>query len=117
MDARLDVGERKANLRLACLSLATRPPILGQRPQETDHDRQCKQHDRCADHRPARAPSLIFNTFHKLVPGDAVLLVNDHDPKPLYYQFQAELGEPFQWEYLERGPEVWKVRIGKSEKK
>jgi uncharacterized protein (DUF2249 family) len=42
------------------------------------------------------------------------VLVNDHDPKPLYYQFQAELGEPFQWEYLESGPEVWKVRIGRS---
>lgn len=57
---------------------------------------------------------LIFGTFRKLAPGDAFLLVNDHDPKPLYYQFQAELGEPFQWEYLESGPEVWKVRIGKS---
>ena len=46
-----------------------------------------------------------------------ILLMNDHDPKPLYYQFQAELGEPFQWEYLESGPEVWKVRIGKLQSK
>ena len=56
----------------------------------------------------------IFGTFRELAPGGSFLLVNDDDPKPLYYQFQAELGESFQWEYLESGPEVWKVRIGRS---
>ena len=40
--------------------------------------------------------------------------MNDHDPKPLYYRFQAEMGGQFQWEYPESGPEVWKVRIGKA---
>ena len=63
---------------------------------------------------PRERHPLIFNTFRNLVPGDAFVLVNDHDPKPLYYQFQAELGEAFQWEYLENGPEVWKVRIGRA---
>ena len=63
---------------------------------------------------PRERHPLIFNTFRNLVPGDAFVLVNDHDPKPLYYQFQAELGEAFQWEYLESGPEVWKVRIGRA---
>jgi uncharacterized protein (DUF2249 family) len=64
---------------------------------------------------PRERHPLIFNTFHGLAPGEAFLLVNDHDPKPLYYQFKAELGEVFDWEYLESGPEVWKVRIGKPE--
>jgi len=63
---------------------------------------------------PRERHPLIFSTFRKLAPGDAFLLVNDHDPKPLYYQFQAELGQPFEWDYLESGPEVWKVRIGKA---
>lgn len=63
---------------------------------------------------PRERHPLIFRTFHGLGPGESFLLVNDHDPKPLYYQFQAELGQPFQWEYLESGPEVWKVRIGKN---
>jgi uncharacterized protein (DUF2249 family) len=56
---------------------------------------------------------LIFRTFAALSPGEAMLLVNDHDPKPLYYQFQAELGPVFDWDYLEQGPEVWQVRIGR----
>lgn len=66
---------------------------------------------------PRERHPLIFKTFHNLAPGEAFLLVNDHDPKPLYYQFQAELGEPFLWEYLESGPEVWRVRIGKFQSK
>ncbi len=56
---------------------------------------------------------LIFGTFANLVPDEALLLVNDHDPKPLYYQFQAEHDGEFSWEYLENGPEVWQVRIGR----
>ena len=39
--------------------------------------------------------------------------MNDHDPKPLCYPFQAELGEPFQSEYFESGPEVWRIQIAK----
>ena len=54
---------------------------------------------------------LIFSTSDNLAPGDAFLLVNDHDPKPLYYHFKAEIGEAFAWDYLENGPDVWKVRI------
>ena len=56
---------------------------------------------------------LIFSTFGQLAAGEAFLLVNDHDPKPLYYQFKAELDGQFQWDYLESGPEVWKVRIAR----
>jgi len=63
---------------------------------------------------PRERHPLIFDTFHKLAAGDAFLLVNDHDPKPLYYQFKAELGDVFQWDYLEQGPEVWKVKIARS---
>ncbi len=64
---------------------------------------------------PRERHPLIFNTFHALAPGESFLLVNDHDPKPLYYQFKAELGDVFDWDYLETGPEVWKVRIGKPQ--
>jgi uncharacterized protein (DUF2249 family) len=57
---------------------------------------------------------LIFGAFDGLTPGASFVLVNDHDPKPLYYQFSAELGDQFTWQYLERGPENWRVRIGKN---
>ncbi len=58
--------------------------------------------------------SHIFQTFDALPIGAAFELVNDHDPKPLYYQFAAEVPDTFTWDYIERGPAVWRVRIGRT---
>jgi len=63
---------------------------------------------------PPQRHTLIFDTCGKLKAGDAILLVNDHDPKPLYYQFQAEQPGQFGWEYIESGPQVWRVRITRT---
>lgn len=62
---------------------------------------------------PRERHELIFATFAALQPGQAFELVNDHDPKPLYYQFQAEHPGTFTWDYAEQGPTTWQVRIGK----
>lgn len=56
----------------------------------------------------------IFRTFDEMEPGRTLLLINDHDPKPLYYQFAAERAEQFEWDYVEQGPDVWKVVITKK---
>lgn len=63
---------------------------------------------------PAQRHPLIFQTFEALAPGEAFELVNDHNPKPLYYQFAAERAGEFTWDDLEQGPQVWRVRIGKA---
>jgi uncharacterized protein (DUF2249 family) len=63
---------------------------------------------------PPQRHQTIFQAFWALKPGQAFILVNDHDPKPLYYQFKAEQESRFTWEYLEQGPKVWRVRIGKA---
>jgi len=59
---------------------------------------------------------IIFDEWAALEAGTAYVLVNDHDPKPLWYQFQAEHEGEFSWDALEEGPEVWRVRIGKVAK-
>lgn len=56
---------------------------------------------------------LIFETFDNLQPAQAFLLVNDHDPRPLYYQFQAERAGQVLWTPQEEGPERWVIRIEK----
>ena len=61
---------------------------------------------------PKRHPR-IFDAFLNLAPGTSFVLLNDHDPRPLYYQFQAEHTGQFSWEYLEHGPTTWRVRIGR----
>jgi uncharacterized protein (DUF2249 family) len=43
------------------------------------------------------------------------VLVNDHDPKPLYHQFEAEAGPEFRWAYRQRDPDEFRVLIGKAE--
>ncbi|MEX0912253.1 MAG: DUF2249 domain-containing protein [Gemmatimonadota bacterium] len=62
---------------------------------------------------PREKHPTIFHTFDELASGQAFVLVNDHDPFPLRYQFEAERPGEFEWEYLEKGPAVWQVRIGK----
>jgi uncharacterized protein (DUF2249 family) len=64
---------------------------------------------------PAQRHPLIFDKFEALQPGEGFILVNDHNPKPLFYQFQAERTGQFTWDYLEEGPEAWRVRIGRAE--
>lgn len=63
---------------------------------------------------PRERHPLIFTTYDDLAPGASMLLVNDHDPKPLYYQLSAERTNLGGWDYLESGPETWQVRISKK---
>ena len=58
-----------------------------------------------------RREVLPYGAEHFLKTGETMRLVNDHDPKPLYYQLMAERAGQAGWEYLEDGPEVWQVRI------
>ena len=57
---------------------------------------------------------LIFTTFGRLQPGQALELVNDHDPRPLYFQFESQIPGQFSWEYLEAGPDTWRVAITRT---
>ena len=60
---------------------------------------------------PRERHPLIFSTFDALAVDEGFELVNDHDPKPLYYQFLHERADQFTWDYLEQGPDVWRVAI------
>ena len=55
----------------------------------------------------------MFIRFDELAEGEEFTIHNDHDPKPLYYQLLGERGNVFSWDYLEKGPDWWKVRIGR----
>ena len=62
---------------------------------------------------PRQKHPTIFLRYDELKEGESLTIHNDHDPKPLYYQLLGERGNAFIWEYLEEGPELWKVRITK----
>lgn len=63
---------------------------------------------------PAQRHDMVFNAFDELNPGEAFVFINDHDPKPLYYQMEAESSEPFRWEYLMSMPHEWTVKVIKE---
>lgn len=122
-----DDGQNDLACRIAAEAWAT---LRGERPEEAEklngalhyltrpNPKQRKETDMSTpqqldvrDLPPPRRHALIFDACGKLPIGNAVILVNDHDPKPLYYQFEAERPGQFGWEYVEEGPQVWRVRI------
>ncbi|MCF8476883.1 MAG: DUF2249 domain-containing protein [Pseudolabrys sp.] len=62
---------------------------------------------------PAQRHQKIFQLVAELTAGESFILINDHDPKPLYYQLEAEYPKQFSWAYLEKGPAAWRVEIGR----
>ena len=68
-------------------------------------------------HAPEFAPrikhQMIFMAFDQLIPGEHMLLINDHDPVPLHYQFEHERAGMFTWEYIKHGPVQFQVNIGR----
>lgn len=60
---------------------------------------------------PREKHPTVFKHFDALQQGETLIIENDHDPKPLYYELLAERGDIFHWNYLEKGPEWYKVSI------
>ncbi|WP_297599412.1 DUF2249 domain-containing protein [Mycobacterium sp.] len=61
--------------------------------------------------KPDKHPT-IFATYAALKVGESFVLVNNHDPKHLREEFEADYQGGYEWEYLEKGP-AWRIRIGK----
>jgi uncharacterized protein (DUF2249 family) len=56
---------------------------------------------------------LIIRTWLELPVGDHFILLNDHDPVPLYYQFSAQWPDTFTWQHLVKTPGEVRVKITK----
>lgn len=55
--------------------------------------------------------TLVFATFDGLAAGEDFLLINDHDPVPLRRQMEAMRPGQMTWEYLERGPNDFRICV------
>ena len=56
----------------------------------------------------------IIGAYESLAVGQTMELVVDHDPQCMYYTLRATRGDDaFTFEYLEQGPETWRVIVGK----
>jgi uncharacterized protein (DUF2249 family) len=55
--------------------------------------------------------ATIMGAYDALEPGSTLDLTVDHDPRCMYYTLQAMRAGTFRFEYLEEGPEVWRVAV------
>ncbi len=53
----------------------------------------------------------ILRTWNSLESGETMKIINDHDPRPLRYQFETKQSGKFEWEYEQEGPADWIVNI------
>lgn len=60
-------------------------------------------------------PKLKHPTIHSMLRSlssdETLRIVNDHDPRPLRFEIEADYPGSFTWEYVEQGPETWRVDI------
>ena len=62
--------------------------------------------------KPDKHPA-IFDAYNRLPVGATFVLVNNHDPRHLRDEFEIEHPGSYGWEYLDKGPEAWRIRISK----
>lgn len=63
--------------------------------------------------RPLRHP-MVFQKFDALPVGESFVLINDHDPIPLNRQMETMRPGQVTWEYIVRGPEIFRIRVRRS---
>lgn len=56
----------------------------------------------------------IFGALESLAPGAGLIISATHDPVPLLMQLEQRHGDGFAAEYLDRGPERWRIKIHRS---
>ena len=57
----------------------------------------------------------IFSGFDALQIGQSLVVTSDHNPVPLHLQLNTRTPGQVDWNYLQSGPDVWRVQIGKLE--
>ena len=55
--------------------------------------------------------ATIFGALDAVQPGKGMVLVAPHDPLPLLRQLEGRAPGVFTVDYLERGPEAWRLRL------
>lgn len=55
--------------------------------------------------------AAIFGALDSIAPGSALVLIAPHDPLPLLAQVNDRYGDTVSIDYLQRGPDDWRLRF------
>lgn len=58
--------------------------------------------------------ATIFGALDSVPSGGGLVLLAPHDPLPLLAQVEERYDRTFTWDYVERGPETWRVVLTRS---
>lgn len=59
-------------------------------------------------------PRTVFRTFAGLKKNEAFLFILDHDPFHLTGFMDRLFPDQYTWTYIERGPDLYKIEIGRK---
>ena len=57
--------------------------------------------------------ATVFGALGAIKPGQSMVLVAPHDPVPLLAQIAERHGDDIAVDYVQRGPEAWKLKLAK----
>lgn len=57
---------------------------------------------------------IVLKNFDQLPVGEKMILINDTDPSHIFNELKEKRFGKFELEYIEEGPEVWKVALAKK---
>jgi len=57
---------------------------------------------------------IVLKNFDQLPVGEKMILINDTDPSHIFNELEQKRYGKFQWEYIEKGPDLWKVSLAKK---
>lgn len=112
---RLDGGRPhrvEAHTDAALLVTMIKVPAATERRDERSPSSE-QEIDLCATPRSERHP-IVFAAFDRLAVGESFTVFNDHDPHPLRTQIEQMREGEMNWEYLERGPDTFCVRLTRA---
>lgn len=58
--------------------------------------------------------ATIFGALDSLSAGQGIVLIAPHDPLPLLSQARSRYGDTLAVEYLQRGPDAWRLQLVRS---
>jgi uncharacterized protein (DUF2249 family) len=65
-------------------------------------------------HQEENKDKIIIEAFDSLELGEQLLFINNNDSNTLFNQLEDQRFGKFEWEYIEEGPERWKVLLAKK---
>ncbi len=66
------------------------------------------------DLRPEDGARILCETLDSLQMGETIEIIDNHNPSLLYNQLQENRPNEFEWNYLEEGPNTWKIAVKKK---